>query len=36
MARIKTKTIKWNPSPDSDVTMYRVYYAKGSVKVVEG
>lgn len=30
MARIKTKTIHWDPSPDSDVTIYRVYYAKGS------
>ncbi len=30
MAKIKTKTIRWNPSPDSDVAVYRVYYAKGS------
>ena len=29
MARIKTKTIHWNPSPDSDVAGYNVYVLFG-------
>lgn len=29
MARIKSKTIRWNPSPDEDVVGYNVYVLQG-------
>lgn len=35
MAKVKVKTLFWDPSPSPDVIAYRVYHAQGQNAVVD-